>query len=254
MLKAILRLALKPIGYTAVSSPSGTKIVKRNKEKLIYLHEYAGGYDEYRDSQIFHNRRKIDKIWADEGTLGVIADSIKSTLGEVRNGCCHGARNGFEVEWLADRLKADVIGTDISDTATQFKNMVVWDFHTENPDWIGKFDFIYTNSLDQAMKPDVALATWAGQLRRSGRIYIEHTMSHSASGASEMDPFGAHPMCMPYLFHKWGKGRYRLADIIEGTAKTNNGKEAWIFVLSRDDDPGQSADLAGSGPQAAPDA
>lgn len=232
MLKGILRVALRPLGYTAISSPGGTKIVRRNRESLVYLHSYEGGYDEYRETQIFHNRRKIDKVWADEGTLGAIADDIRTHLGAFVRGCCHGARNGFEVKWLADRLGADVIGTDISETADQFQNMVVWDFHDENPDWNGAFDFVYTNSLDQAMQPDKALAAWARQLRPGGRIYIEHTMSHSASGASEMDPFGAHPMCMPYLFFKWGKGLYRLETIIEGIRKTNNGKDAWIFVLT----------------------
>jgi hypothetical protein len=57
-------------------------------------------------------------------------------------------------------------------------------------------------------------------------------MGHSAQGASEMDPFGAHPMCMPYLFFKWGKGKYRLHDVLEPGAKTNNGQQVWMFVLA----------------------
>lgn len=233
MLKSILKPLVRPFGFTVVNkAPRGIRIVRQRRDALVYLHDYSGGYDEYRDTQVFHNKRKLDKVWADEGTLGVVANHLETTLGKVSLGVCHGARNGFEVTWLRDRLKADVIGTDISDTATQYPNMVVWDFHKENPEWAGKFDFVYTNSLDQAMRPDQALAAWAKQVRPGGLIYIEHTMAHSAQGASEMDPFGAHPMCMPYLFFKWGKGQYRLCDLIEGTAKTNNGKDVWLFVLT----------------------
>lgn len=236
MLKAVLKLVVRPFGYTAVDSPRGVRVVRQRRDALIYLHDYSGGYDEYRDTQVFHNKRKLDKVWADEGTLSVVATDLEMQGGKVTRGICHGARNGFEVEWLRKRLSADVIGTDISDSAKQFDHMVVWDFHKENPDWAGQFDFVYTNSLDQAMQPDKALAAWSKQLTPTGRIYIEHTMAHSAQGASEMDPFGAHPMCMPYLFFTWGKGLYRLVDIIEGKEKSNNGKAVWLFVLGREPD------------------
>ena len=56
--------------------------------------------------------------------------------------------------------------------------------------------------------PKRLLKTWAHQLNENGRIYIEHTMDHSTRGASAMDPFGADPMVMPYLFFDWGKGVY----------------------------------------------
>jgi hypothetical protein len=113
--------------------------------------------------------------------------------------------------------------------------MVVWDFQDENPDWAGKFDFVYTNSLDQAMEPARARSAWTKQLAPGGCIYIEHTNAHSTKGAGPMDPFGAHPMAMPYLFFTWGKGEYTMRDILEVEAKENNRKRAWIFVLERDD-------------------
>ena len=42
-------------------------------------------------------------------------------------------------------------------------------------------------------------------------------------------------MAMPYLFFVWGRGSYRLSDILEIEAKKNNGLQAWIFVLIRAD-------------------
>ncbi|MEN9060214.1 MULTISPECIES: hypothetical protein [Ponticoccus] len=203
-------------------------------DQAVYLHDYPGGYDEYRKTQIHHNKRKLDKVWADETVLDrVVADLRARGLG--KSGICHGARNGFEVAHLRRALDGDVIGTDISDTATQFDHMVTWDFHDPNPEWEGRFDFVYTNSLDQAMEPQKALASWARQIQPKGCIYIEHTMGHSAQEAGAKDPFGAHPMVMPYLIFQWGRGRYALADIIEVEAKANKNIPAWLFVLQRTD-------------------
>ena len=70
------------------------------------------------------------------------------------------------------------------------------------------------------------------QIVPGGRIYIEHTMAHSPDHAGKMDPFGAHPMAMPYLFFVWGRDYYRLTDILEIEAKQNNGFQAWVFVLT----------------------
>ena len=199
---------------------------------MVYQHSYKGGYDQYRAVQVLHNKRKLENIWADEHTLSVIADDLK-LHGLGATGICHGARNGYEVAWFRDQLGGQVIGTDISDTASEFENMVTWDFQETNPEWVGKFDFVYTNSLDQAMEPEKAVSAWVDQLTENGRIYVEHTMAHSAEGAGEMDPFGAHPMAMPYLFFNWGKGRYALQDILEVEKKQNNKHRAWVFVLSR---------------------
>ena len=126
-----------------------------------------------------------------------------------------------------------MIGTDISETATNYPNMVVWDFHNENSDWESRFDFVYTNSLDQAMDPEKALDCWAKQIKKTGMIIIEHTMLHSPAGAGAMDPFGAHPMCMSYLFFIWGRGKYAMCDILKVEEKKNNQIEAWVFVLKK---------------------
>ena len=211
-------------------APTGKIIVRKHQLEMVYQHDYQGGYEQYRDVQIAANKKKLENVWADELTLNRVVEDLK-TRGLGANGICHGARNGFEVGFLRDVLQGEVIGTDISETASQFDNMVVWDFHKENPDWAGKFDFVYTNSLDQAMEPDRALRAWAKQLQPEGRIYIEHTLAHSASGAGEMDPFGAHPMAMPYLFFKWGRGAFELDDIIEIEAKANKNMRVWLFVL-----------------------
>lgn len=108
-----------------LAAPFGLTIAPRRDLEMVYQHKYRGGYAEYRAAQIAANRRKLSKVWADEATLGVVAEDIETHLETVGRGLCHGARNGFEVSVLRQRLSADVIGTDISDTALEFDHMVV---------------------------------------------------------------------------------------------------------------------------------
>lgn len=213
----------------------GVKLVPAHHDQLLYQHDYGrGGFEAYQHAQIEANRRKFDRVFADERTLAAIAGDIRSH-GLAREGICHGARNGWEVEWFSRTLGCPVIGTDISETAKEVANLVQHDFHDVRDEWIGRFSFVYSNSLDQAFDPRKALDAWAGQLTPDGRIYIEHTMLHAPAGAGEMDPFGAHPMVMPYLLFDWGKGKYRLADILRVEGIEHAHKErVWVFVVERE--------------------
>ena len=222
-MRKIINKLLSKIGY---------KLIKKYELDLLYLHEYEGGYDQYINSQIHHNKRKIDYVWADKNVLLSVSQYLKTNLDREKiSGICHGARNGYEVKWFKNNINGNVFGTDISETAINYPDMVVWDFHKINKDWINKFDFIYTNSLDHSIDPKLALDVWIEQIKNDGYIFIEHTLYHRPQDASEMDPFGAHPMIMPYLFFKWGRGKYYLKDIIEIDRKSNYDISASIFVL-----------------------
>lgn len=215
-----------------ISRLFGLSVVPGKSLLLTYQHAFGpNGYEDYRKSQIFHNKRKIKEVWADELTLTTIANYIKKHIGVVRRGICHGTRRGFEQAEFSKMLECPVLGTEISDTATQFPNTVQWDFHDQKAEWRNAFSFVYSNSLDQAFEPRQALATWAAQLEEDGLLFIDHTMMHSPAHASEMDPFGAHPMVMPYLLFKWGRGKYRLVDILELTHESK--KNVWVFVICR---------------------
>lgn len=201
----------------------------------IVVYEYDS-YDEYRATQVFHNRRKLDAVWADETTLGRVADRVLRERPEGSPpvfGLCHGSRNGFEQRILRERLGpgAEVIGTDISETAEQFPHSVQWDFHDVREEWDGRCDFVYTNSLDQSWKPSQAVRLWVSQLKPGGLLFIEHTRLHSPSNASKMDPFGADPELMPYLLVTW-LGMGVAMEIIQGV-KPNKNVEVWLFVVKR---------------------
>lgn len=187
-------------------------------------------YEQYVAKQTEGNHRKIDKVWADEATIGSICDYLLKTGDPLRSGLCHGSRNAAEVRWFNDRLGVPVIGTDISDTAPRF-GLTQWDFHKENPDWVGKFDFVYTNSHDHARDPQKAFDTWVGQLSPTGRLFIEHTDGHGLNGVSELDPFGVPPREMPYVTLRFGRGRYAVTDMIVPSHKKNGKLPIWVFVV-----------------------
>ena len=94
----------------------------------------------------------------------------------------------------------DVIGTEISDTAGQFANTVQWDFHDVNGEWVSRFDFVYSNSLDHAWNPKFALQTWLNQLNPKGRAGIGiHTLGIAPSprfrDGSVRSPAQRSPVC-----------------------------------------------------------
>jgi len=124
-------------------------------------------YNKYKAAQIALNKRKIKKVWvaAKDIKFMFISQFVKGS------GICHGARNGFEVKEFNKYVKA--IGTDISDTANKY-GLIQWDFHKQNPEWIGKFDFVYTNSIDHSHNHELALRVFMEQLKPGGKCII-HT-------------------------------------------------------------------------------
>ncbi len=150
-----LKKALDPHGLAVVS-----KRDLENLKKDFYLHQYEP-YEQYREVQIFHNKRMINNVWADEKTLDLIAQHVQKEFpGKNLKALCHCSRNGFEQNYLARKLDADILGTDISDTAADYPRSVQWDFHDKNPDWLEQHHFIYTNALDQSWQPKVACTAW----------------------------------------------------------------------------------------------
>ena len=163
--------------------------------------------------------------------VAIIAVASKDK-GESVKRLCHGVRNVFEQKKLESLNSSfDVIGTDISDTATNYENSVIWDFPNAREDWKGKFDFIYTNSLDQSWKPKQALTVWLEQLSLDGVLVIERTEANGPSGASEMDPFGIRPIAMPYVLTMWFGDQISKSHSV--AKKGNMDRNAWLFVVSK---------------------
>ena len=204
-----------------------------NSKRLIdfYLYEY-GSYEHYRNVQIFHNKRKLNRVWSDKTTLSLICDELKQQFPDRRlTGICHGTRSGFEQNFMSEYAGFDVIGTEISDTYNQFDKTVHWDFHNVDPQWVSRFDFVYSNSLDQAWNPREALTTWLNQLNDGGILVIEHTEAHGPEGASEMDPFGVRPTVMPYVLSEWFG--WDVSMKIVQNRNDNYDLDAWLFFVRK---------------------
>ena len=216
-----------------ILSPFGFVIEKKKIVRDYYLHEYSS-YEEYRDTQIFHNKKKIKGVWADKITLNRVSDIILNRFKEKNliKGICHGTRNGFEQNYLRNLSKKfEVIGTDISDTANNYENSIQWDFHDEKKEWCDANQFIYTNSLDQSWKPKKAILTWLTQLTDDGLLIIEHTENHGPEKAGESDPFGVYPTVMPYVLTMWFGSQISISHSV--AKKGNFEMDAWIFVISK---------------------
>ena len=177
----------------------GYRISKiNNTGELVKIHKYKN-YDEYKKTQIYFNKLKIDKVWADRDTLKIISDFLKENI-RLNNikGVCHGSRNGFEQNFFNNNIPgAQVIGTDISDTAKDFKDSIVHDFHDQKKEWLNSFDFVYSNSLDQSYNPQKALSTWIDQVKKDGFVIIEHSDQHGVVASGKMDPFGVEASYFP---------------------------------------------------------
>ena len=212
----------------------GYRISKINtSDRLFKIYKYKN-YDEYKDTQIFFNKQKINKVWADENTLKIVSNFLKENIkSEKIKGLCHGSRNGFEQKCFINEIpNAEVIGTDISETANDYDNSIVHDFHDEKKEWIENFDFVYSNSLDQSYDPEKALNTWINQVKKDRYVIIEHSDQHGVISSGKMDPFGVEANFFPYLLTEWFGHKISLK-IIKSIKKNKNDAPVYFFIMKK---------------------
>lgn len=209
-MKTLIKKALIAIGNPFKKTINVTV----NEPEKITLHKYKD-YDEYVAVQTIGNKEKIDLTWVVEQNIEFLSHYLLEKLKIVEAGICHGTRRGQEQKWFSGKLKASIFGTEISDTATEFPNTIQWDFHEVKPEWLGKFDFIYSNSFDHSYDPEKCLNAWMSCLKEGGLCIIEHSSLHSPKGVTELDPFGVTLEYFPYLVLSWSKGSYFVCDILD---------------------------------------
>ncbi len=125
------------------------------------------------------DRRGTGFDWLGETSAKCIARYLEDNLSPLERGICHGTRRGLEQSWFAKLTGADVIGTDISPLCEEFPNTVLWDFHDVKPEWVGAFDFVYSNALDHSNDPERAARAWMQSLRPGG-VCLVHWSKWSA--------------------------------------------------------------------------
>ena len=160
------RRLLDNIGKSLALVPRGLRF---DADGRFYLYRYGRNgtfdYQRYRDIQIAGNKRKLTRVWAEQEVIDAIADFLRERRPGLTRGLCHGSRNGTEVTWFRERFGAgvEVIGTDISDTATQFPHLVQWDFHERREEWVGCISGLSSSRACRA---------WAGRALRVGRRVV----------------------------------------------------------------------------------
>ncbi len=187
--------------------------MKENSLRVFqYLNEQGDfDYEKYQKIQTEGNKRKINSQWAQETTIEYLSRNIKKLIAAPRFGICHGTRRGLEQAWFAEYLGCEVIGTEISDTANQFPNTVQWDFHEKNPDWLGRADFVYSNSWDHSYDPPKMIQAWTETVRPGGLVIFEHSRYHIE--INQLDPFGATLEELVVLLVRLGGGKFFVRDI-----------------------------------------
>lgn len=138
-------------------------------------------YEQYREAQVRKHDKKANNIWVRSTELRIAVSILTQYLSlQDIKGICHGVRTGREVSCFATFLnlpEENIIGTDIA--VKPFGNIYRHDFHDEHEEWLGIFDFVYSNSLDHAYDPLLALQRWAGQLKPGGILLLHWSPIHN---------------------------------------------------------------------------
>jgi|GEM_PF-4239293 len=121
-------------------------------------------------------------------TLVIVADAITARCDDVKQGICHGVRTGDECRSLTTVLKVPVYGTDIGPISGEFM-FGNFDFHEQKKEWVGSFDFVYSNALDHSFNPGLALRVWREQLRDGGVLCLHYTFPHRTPEPDRADCF-----------------------------------------------------------------
>jgi len=145
------------------------------------IYEYKN-YEDYVEWQTKVNKIKLDWVYVRENVIEIICKK-SAFAGFI---ICHGTRNGAEQKFFKKRFpEAYIIGTEISDTASQFEMTIQHDFTIPKEEWIGKADILYSNSFDHTIEPEKTIMTWKDQLSPSGVLYLEYSESDSVCEAAD---------------------------------------------------------------------
>ena len=99
------------------------------------IYKYSN-HEEYIDIQTKANIRKLNNVWVDKETISKIYEMVPIAAFIL----CHGTRNAAEQKYFKHFYPyAEIIGTEISHTASKFEMTIQHDFHEIKEEWINKF-------------------------------------------------------------------------------------------------------------------
>ena len=172
-------------------------------------------YEDYVEAQTEANVRKLNLVWVNSQTIDIVHNHnpFASTI------LCHGTRNAAEQKLFKEKYPAaEILGTEISYTATKFPMTIQLDFHEQKPEWIGKWDIIYSNSFDHSYDPVKCMSTWADQLSNKGSLCIEAMLGDN-NRSKRSDPLEINESELIDIALSKGM-RYKTAVDTRGTSKS----------------------------------
>jgi SAM-dependent methyltransferase len=196
-------------------------------------------YEEYVNCQVAANKKKSQNVWAKQKNIKAIARYLfvhfKTRHRNVELGICHGVRQGHEQEWFMKYLtNSFVVGTEIGEILAL--HTIRWDFNKMNMRWIGKFDFVYSNSFDHAYNPKDTINVWANQLKPGGLIVLEYDRRQEHTGeiskkVNKTDPVSIRFDELKELIPEWVKGA-KVLDVLDMPVVTQQWRKALIIEVS----------------------
>jgi len=148
----------------------------------IYQYETE---EQYWQAQEEANIKKLNKVWVQRITI----EKIKTRIPQALTILCHGTRNAAEQKYFKEFYpSAEILGTEISKTATQFPMTVQWDFRKENVKWRDNYDIVYSNAFDHSNCPAETLDVWKNQVKHNGVLVIEHGYTSKDNRMRKSDP------------------------------------------------------------------
>ena len=211
--------------------------VEETEEMKLFRYGEDGkvDLDLYRQLQTEANKLKIENQWVPEEHIRILAEYLLAQGAKVKTGLCHGTRRGNEQAWFRTHLggTAKIIGTEISDTATQFPDTIQWDFHEVDPAWVGKTDLVYSNSWDHSYDPELAFGQWISCLSKGGHLMLDHGWNYEPDRVSAMDPFGITEAGLVKMLDRVGAGKGKVVAVIDGDKHKNLPIRTVIFQRNK---------------------
>ena len=178
----------------------------------MQFHEFDS-YDDYLEAQKALTRRKIGKgrlylCTTTDALDVVVAHHINNERLPLTHAICHGVRAGHELRYFKEKFgRGEWLGTEIVEELCDGKEVVWADFSEFRSEWVRKFDFIYSNSLDHSNDPLFTLKMWMHQLSEDGRMYVEWTGWHDMLGrkGNKADCFAGTEDDYRYLMRQVGE-------------------------------------------------
>ena len=180
------------------------------------LFESYENYEQYLVTQQIKTKRRLKVfsqesksiMWMSQNDIKYIAKVIKNYIhtSDV-SGLCMGSRSGEEQLLFRKFLgnKSKVLGVELTPDAKSLPSTIIADFHYPPKELFGKFDFVYSNSHDQAYNPRLAITAWIKCLKKEGGglLILEHSRAHGKMGVGRQDPFGIETEILPYVILRW---------------------------------------------------